>query len=167
MRENSQMLLTFIRASVLNRQLVDETFQETMLIAWQKLDSFDLDKPFGPWLRGIAKNVMLQQYRKTKHENLMSNHHLLDYIDEHVNQIDKYNGDSWEDKVAPLKYCLTKLPNKYQQTIEARYTNQQKLNEVENQLSISSEALKKQLQRARKMLFECIIKKMALNTKYE
>ena len=48
------MLTVFLRSRVNDEAAVDDLFQETMLVAWKRLDECDLSRPFGPWLRGIA-----------------------------------------------------------------------------------------------------------------
>lgn len=162
MRENSQMLLTYLRACVRSPHVVDELFQETMLSAWKKLDNFDTSRAFAPWLRGIAKNHILTHYRQYKQEVLMDNEQLLDYLEQSINQIDKQAGDTWQDKVAPLNICIQQLPETYRSAIEARYLHSQKSQEISRTLNISTEALKKRLQRAKKLLFTCLNHKISL-----
>ena len=64
-RENTDMLVAYIRAGVRDEHAVDDLYQETVLTAWKRLDDYERDKPIGPWLRGIAGNLMLAFYRKT------------------------------------------------------------------------------------------------------
>ena len=33
-----------------------DLFQETMVVAWRRLDDFDHTRPFGPWLRGLPSS---------------------------------------------------------------------------------------------------------------
>lgn len=167
MRENSQMLLTYLRSSVSPTHVVDELFQETMLTAWQKLHSFDNTRPLGPWLRGIAKNHLLAHYRKSKQEILICNEQTLDYLEQAINQIDQQAGDSWQQKVAPLNDCIQKLPEKYRTAIEARFIHNQKPQAISLMFNISPEALKKRLQRAKKLLFNCLNTKIPLEAENE
>lgn len=166
-RENSQMLLTYLRACVQSQHLVDELFQETMLTAWQKLDSFDQSRPFAPWLRGIAKKHMLTYFRHIKHEQLMCNEQALDYLDRAITQIDSQVGDNWQQKIAPLHSCIQQLPEKYRTVIEARYLHNQKPQAISAATLIAPETLKKRLQRAKKMLFSCLNSKISLEAHHE
>ncbi|AWB65603.1 RNA polymerase factor sigma-70 [Saccharobesus litoralis] len=162
MRENSQMLLTYLRATAKAPHLVDEIFQETMVTAWHKLDEFDSSRPFAPWLRGIAKNHLLCHYRKSKREMLLCNDEVLDFLEQHIHALEQTPGDSWDDKIAPLKDCIEQLPDKYRQAVEVRYIQEQKPMLAKLQLAISAEALKKRLQRAKQVLFDCLSKKIAM-----
>lgn len=161
-RENSQMLLTYLRASIGSTDLVDEIFQETLFTAWQKLETFDTSRPFGAWLRGIAKKHLLTHYRKSKREMLVCNEEILAILEQQIAILEKRPGDQWQDKIVPLKYCLEQLPNKYRQAVEARYIQEQKPAFIKLQLSITSEALKKRLQRAKQHLFQCLSSKIAI-----
>ena len=52
--ENAGMLMSYLKSLVWKHDAAEDIFQETMLVAWRKIDQCDLDRPFGPWLRGIA-----------------------------------------------------------------------------------------------------------------
>ena len=65
-RENSRMLTAYLRTLVDDESVVDDLFQESMLVAWRRLDECDLSRPFGPWVRGIAGRLVLAHYRKRK-----------------------------------------------------------------------------------------------------
>lgn len=65
-------LLVVEHASALRRALaryatpadgVDDLVQETFVRAWQHLDRFDADRPFGPWLRQIGIRIGLDRRR--------------------------------------------------------------------------------------------------------
>ena len=57
------MLTTYLRAAGCDDALLDDIWQESMLVAWRKLDEFDRSKPFGPWLRGIAARTLMASRR--------------------------------------------------------------------------------------------------------
>jgi RNA polymerase sigma-70 factor (ECF subfamily) len=56
-RENSRMLLAFIRSIQSDQAAADDIWQETMLVAWRRIGDYDNSRPFGPWLRGIAQKI--------------------------------------------------------------------------------------------------------------
>ena len=72
-RENSRMLIVYLRSLVQDEAAIDDLFQETMVVAWRRLDECDLDRPFGPWLRGIASRLVMAHYRKKKAEPVSAN----------------------------------------------------------------------------------------------
>ncbi len=162
MHENSAMLLTYIRSVAGSKHAVEDIFQETMITAWKKLGEFDRDKVFGAWLRGIAKNHALNYYRKSKRDMLMCNSEILDYVDDQVHHIDSLNGDTWDEKTEALHRCIEELPSIYQQVIRLRYLEEMKTSQVNNEIDISKENLKKRLQRAKQKLLDCMKAKFAL-----
>lgn len=162
MREQTGMLLTYLRAIVGSPAAVDDIYQETMLTAWRKLDSFDRTRSFGPWLRGIAKNHALAHFRCAKRDMLMCNDAILEHLDQQLLHIELSSGDSWQEKTKVLHQCIEQLPEKYQQVVRLRYLEERKTAEVQQHLDISKEALKKRLPRAKKQLFQCLQQKNIL-----
>lgn len=167
MRENSSMLLTYIRSVVGSPDGVDDVFQETMVTAWLKLDSFDRRCAFGPWLRGIAKNHALNYFRKSQRDMLMCNESILDYLDKQFQGIESYEGDSWREKTQNLHLCIQGLPDIYKEVIRLRYLDEMKTAQVNATLDVPKETLKKRLHRAKKMLLSCLQAKGVLQTMVE
>jgi RNA polymerase sigma-70 factor, ECF subfamily len=48
---------------VRRHDLADDVAQDAFLRAWQRLASFDLDRPFGPWVCRIAANLAINHVR--------------------------------------------------------------------------------------------------------
>ena len=63
-REHADMLMAYLRALAWNDALVEDAFQEAIIVAWRRLPDFDRSRPFAPWLRGIARNTLLGIARK-------------------------------------------------------------------------------------------------------
>lgn len=155
-REHSAMLLTYLRAVIGAPSAVDDIFQETLLTAWQKLDSFDHNLPFGPWLRGIAKNHAYSHFRKVKKDMLLCNESVFEFLDLQLKHIEQINGESWQEKTESLHLCIEKLPDIYRQAIHLRYIEERKTSDVQAYIDITKENLKKRLQRAKSSLFKCL-----------
>ena len=95
------MLVVFLRASLGNTPDVDDLFQETMIVAWRRLDDFDHTRPFGPWLRGIARKLVLEQHRKRARN--FQNSTVLDQLESRLDQIASQPGDTWDEKLELLR----------------------------------------------------------------
>ena len=100
------MLTVFLRSRVNDEAAVDDLFQETMLVAWKRLEDCDLSRPFGPWLRGIAHRLVMAHYRSQNRRPLVLPDEVLELVDEHFENIQAQPGDTWDDKVAALHECL-------------------------------------------------------------
>ena len=160
--ENTGMLMTYLRASVAKESLAEDLFQETMVVAWKRFEEFDRTRPFGPWLRGIAKNLILAHYRRSKRDMLLCTEEVLEHLDRRVEQIAQRPGDTWDDKITSLADCLEQLPGEYREPLELHYRDHHNTNTISGLLAMSREAVKKRLQRARTKLADCLRRKNVL-----
>ncbi|MGF1580721.1 MAG: sigma-70 family RNA polymerase sigma factor [Gemmataceae bacterium] len=161
-RENTEMLVAYIRVGVRDEHAVDDLYQETVLTAWKRIDSYDREKPFGPWLRGIAGKIMLAFYRKTSRTALPIDDEALEWLNNRFAAIHSLRGDTFHEKLAALRECIDELPETYQQPITMRYTEQRALTEIESMLNLAGEALKKRLSRGKARLADCLEGKLGL-----
>jgi RNA polymerase sigma-70 factor len=158
-RENQAMLMTYLRAVVRDSSAIDDLFQETMLIAWRRIEKFDRSLPFGPWLRGIAAKLMLAHFRKARAAFLSFDEQTLEYLGQQVQSISERPGDTWDDKIAPLNQCIEQLPDSYRQAIQLRYFEHNSVSQVASRAGDAVETIKKRLQRARAQLLDCLRRK--------
>lgn len=52
------------------RQLADEAVNDTFMVAWRRLD--DIPKPALPWLLGVARNVVREQFRAAARQDSLA-----------------------------------------------------------------------------------------------
>ncbi len=161
-RENSRMLTVYLRSLVQDEAAIDDLFQETMVVAWRRLDECDLDRPFGPWLRGIASRLVLAHYRTKKKQPVFLDEGILLVMDRQFESINTRVGDTWDEKVAALRDCLDALPEKQKNVLNARYLDDLPASSVAERFQLSLEACKKRLQRGRAMIADCLKKKGVL-----
>ena len=161
-RENSDMLVAYLRAGVRDLHAVDDLYQETVLTAWRKLDSYDRDKPIGPWLRGIAGRLMLAHYRKTNKAAQPLDEKTLDWLNDRFAAIHSMPGDTLHEKLAALRECIDALPEAYQRPITMRFNEERGLSEIETALNLAKETLKKRLSRGKSKLADCLERKLGL-----
>ena len=162
MREHADALTVFLRASVNDRAAAEDLFQETMLVAWQKIGTYDRLRPFGAWLRGIARNLLLAHYRKTAREMPFSDERVLVFIDQRMAQLDLQPGDTFDEKIAALQDCLQRLEPMYQEPIDLHYRQNKTTDWIAQRLATTKEAIQKRLQRARLQLADCLQRKSVL-----
>ena len=100
------MLLAFLRSSLDAPGAVDDLFQEAMIVAWKRLDDYDRTRPFGPWLRGIARLLILAHYRRTGRSPEWFSDTVLDAIDARFLRLSERPGDSFRDRSGALSECI-------------------------------------------------------------
>ncbi len=157
------MLTVYLRSLIRDESAADDLFQETMVVAWRRLDECDLERPFGPWLRGIASRLVLAYYRKSKTSPVLLHESVLQVVDRHFENINLLAGDTWDDKVAALRECIDALPERQKSVIRGRYFDRLSTVEVAERFELTVEACKKRIQRGRTMLAKCLKAKGVLS----
>jgi RNA polymerase sigma-70 factor (ECF subfamily) len=160
-RENAAMLRVYLRSAVRDWTAAEDLFQETVLTAWQTLNRFDRTRPFGPWLRGIAAKNVLAYYRRRPNALQLCNEVMLEELDRKMTALHHQSGDTFDEKLVCLRKCLEELPEMLRIAIHQRYVLLLSRQEMAERLSVTDEAVKKRLQRARTQLLDCILGKLA------
>lgn len=156
-RENAEMLMSYLRALVLRGDTIEDLFQETMLTAWRRFESYDSARPFSPWLRGIASRIVLKhRERYTKDVFLCRpDPDLLESLNSRFDTMAKSHED-FEDLVDQLRRCLGELSGRIHDAIDLAYRDGFKFRQIAERLGSSEEAVKKRIQRGRQLLADCI-----------
>lgn len=154
-RQNAAPLLAFIRSMVRNEALVDDVFQETMMVAWRRLDDYDRERPFGPWLRGIAHRVSLSQFRKLGREHPVDSS-IIEVLEDRVSKLEDHELRSAVTTKNELNDCIARLPQTLRDAIEFIYRGDRSVTDAATAAEVGVEAMKKRIQRARAMLAECL-----------
>ncbi|MCH2162047.1 MAG: sigma-70 family RNA polymerase sigma factor [Phycisphaerales bacterium] len=153
--QNAEPLLAFIRSMTRNEAMVDDVFQETMLIAWRRLEDYDRERPFGPWLRGIAHKVALAQFRKSGRERPIEAS-VVEALEQKIGRIEKHSVEGRHMPGDALKECVSRLPAAFRDAIELTYRGDRSVAHAASAADVGVEAMKKRLQRARAMLADCL-----------
>ena len=160
MREHAEMLLAFLRSMVRDSHAVDDLFQETMVIAWRRIDDFDRSRSFGKWIRGIAGKLVLAHFRKAGKNPLHCDSSTLDWLESRFEPVEKLKGDTLELKLKMLKDCIAALSDENRKTIKARYLELNSLEQIVSRFGITIHTAKKRLYRAKIQLESCLSKKL-------
>jgi RNA polymerase sigma-70 factor (ECF subfamily) len=158
-REHADMLTIYLRSALGDVPDVDDLFQETMVVAWRRLDDFDHTRPFGAWLRGIARNLLLAHRRKQSRRRYTPV--ILDQLEARLGQLASRHGDTWKEKTSVLRACVAGLPEHYRAVISHRYFQGHTIQQASAVLGVSTAAVKKRLQRARALVLDCVQRKLA------
>jgi RNA polymerase sigma-70 factor (ECF subfamily) len=155
LRQNAEMLVVFIRSILGRSPLVDDVFQETMLVAWRRFDDFDSDRPFGPWLRGIASRTALSMLRKAGRERPLEQS-LLVALEQRAARFERQELEDEGLPIRELRDCVQKLPANYRDCIECEIRGDRSMREIAGSMGLGVEVVKKRLQRGRRHLADCL-----------
>lgn len=150
-REHHRLLLAYARTLVRDEGDAKELVQEAFLAAWKNMQTFDVSRDRGAWLRGIVRNKWKDYCRQRGRRPLVSEEDLA-----------TLEGDltSWERKEQPvfeaLQECRERLPEAFSEAVQAYYYEGYSSEEAAQRLGIQPATLRKRLERARAALQECL-----------
>ncbi len=134
-------LFSYICFIVRNRDLADDIFQETFVKAIVTLQKggYSGSGKFGAWLTRIAHNLMIDYFRQTKNENLISN-------DE--SELDLFNDSSLSESniedemicsqtLEDIRRLVNQLPENQREVVFMRYYQDLSFKEISDITGVS------------------------------
>ena len=148
-------LRAFVARYVSRPDEVFDIVQDGFIDAMEHLDRFDAAKEFGPWLRAICRNRMLNHFRSNK----VRQNAAAALVDAALQETWGTMEDDLEDgaeRVAALRDCVDKLEKSQRELLELRYRREVPLNELAKKVGRSAAALSMSLFRLRAILEKCM-----------
>ncbi len=130
----------------------DDLAQQVFVTAYNKLDTFDPDRPLGAWLRGIALNFWRNHSRKARAELVGG----ADELDQVMALASDEDFDRTESMLDALRCCVDKLGDHNRQLIRWRYEDGVAVSEITERLKRKHSAVTMMLHRVRKQLKTCV-----------
>lgn len=146
-------LRAFLRSLGAGQSQIEDILQETFLTAFKALDRFDDGKPFGPWLRGIARRKFLEHCRTMKDGDMALGDDLIHAIDAEFAQFD---GGAGPDLMSALEKCVGKLDGESERMLKMFYYESKSSQEIADSCGLHDATVRKRLQRAREDLEKCL-----------
>ncbi len=132
----------------------EEVFQNTCVVLLRKHDQFDPDRRFLTWACGIAHNELRNYLRKRKSHAMLSDDVMARVAIEHERAASEN-----DDRIAWLRACLEELKPDQRQLIEKCYIEKTPVQTLAAGVGKKPNTVAKQLERIRRLLFECINRK--------
>jgi RNA polymerase sigma-70 factor (ECF subfamily) len=155
-REHADMLAAYLRSLLGSDSSFDDIFQEAMLVAWRRLPDYDRARPFAPWLRGIAQVLVLENARKRRARPVTTDPEVLAEIDLRFERFGRAPGDTFREKAERVWPCVGKLPEPMREAIDLVYVRGMQVGAAAESLRVGREAFGKRVQRARRLVAECL-----------
>ncbi len=156
------MVFSYLRALLRDHHLAEDLAQETMIAAQRSLDRFDDSGDFGAWLRGIARNKVLEDRRAFARRPLVVDSRVVEGMEEVYAAFDG-PGAPWEEQLQVVRTCISRLSDKLRHAVEHVYAAQCSLQEAATNLGVSFPALAQRLSRARSLIRQCVAAKTHQN----
>ncbi len=133
-----------------NKSLAEDLTSETFLKALEKFETFDLEKKFSSWIYAIARNCLIDHFRKQKNREEVS---LIDQMDslsqEEDEVLELFDAQLTRKKILE---SLKNLPEKQRELLLLKYFDQLENKEIVQLLDIDATTLRVQQYRALKKL---------------
>jgi RNA polymerase sigma-70 factor (ECF subfamily) len=156
-RRYQARLRSFLACYVESSHDVYDLAQEAFLDAFRSLDGFDVDKEFYPWLRGIARNRMLNFFRARRLRRSDGQAAVDDALAELACQRDDEPGG---DRLEALQSCLDGLEDTQRSLIRLRYADGVAVKDLAERFERNATAVSMQLLRLRAALMDCVDRKL-------
>jgi RNA polymerase sigma-70 factor (ECF subfamily) len=149
----------FLLARLSRKHEAEDLAQETFVTAWRRLKDFDLSRPVGPWLRGIAENHLRNHLRKFRAEPIGGSEALQQILD---SQAASHQAPEVESELAlALADCIEKVEPSARELLMARYAEGRSMAEICKRTGKKQSAMTMKLHRLRLALAACVEGKLS------
>lgn len=157
--ESYERLRTYVRIFVTSSHDSEDVIQETAMAIARDFKKYDPERPFLEWAVGIARNRVLQYYRKRGRDRQMV------FGIETIKLIEN-SFLSFEPRTSvyhdALEECLSKLPPRSRHLVHLRYLSCLCAEEIAEQVGFTIQSVYTRLSQIRTGLRECINRQMRL-----
>jgi len=161
-KQHEPILMAYLRSLVADHKLAEDVAQQTLLIAYRKINILRDPAAFPAWLRGIARLEALAGMRRLRREFPVEPE-LLQQIDEIYRQFEEEQpASTWEERFHLVEDCFDRLPESLQTVCRLHYFEDCKAWQIAEKLTINLNAVLKRLERARVAIRDCVQAKMAV-----
>jgi RNA polymerase sigma-70 factor (ECF subfamily) len=130
------------------RAEAEDMAQETFIRVGERLQTFDEERLFGPWVRRVAANVCLNHLETQKRTAELDEERDADESQRPEAQVEI------RERSEQIRGALASLPVRYRVVIELRHYQELSYDEIAAELNIPLSDVKSHLFRARKILAE-------------
>lgn len=144
-RRYSDLLFAFIMIRVDNdKEASSDIWQETWIIAVEKISDFNFKSSVFTWLCAIAKNKISDYYRLNEKQRKINNE-IKNYIDIDNDEIDIVDENIQEDVLS----ALANLKDEYRYMLLSKYFENKSVEEISRAIGKSYKATESLLTRSR------------------
>lgn len=138
----------FVSNRIQNEADVDDIVQQVFIKINSHLDQLSDEKKLSSWIYQIARNCMVDHYRKQK---------WADELPPELPATDRYEEpDLAQEVIACFESTIQQLPEKYKEALKLSLVEGLSQREISERLNISYSGVKSRVQRGREMLKELL-----------
>jgi len=154
---HQEELFRFIMAMHPHEEDARDILQDSSVALCRKIEDYDPAKPFLPWAFGFAYLEVMKFRERNQRTNRLLNQDLLQRL-----ALERADQKSLlDERVEALDQCMKKLCEADQELIRLRYLGKTGIDDLVEQSGASRRTLFRNLDRVRRVLLECINRRVA------
>lgn len=143
---------------------VDDVVQKTLVVAFFRLEQYELGTSFMAWVTTIARYQALNERRRWLAERSFKDRLRTDQkLDQALHHGDEVAGFAREGLQDQLSTCLAGLRDQVADIVRAHYLEDQRIEDIAAKYGRSSDWVHLVLHRARKALRTCLLTKLRMD----
>jgi RNA polymerase sigma-70 factor, ECF subfamily len=154
---HQEELFRYIFALLPHEEDARDVLQETSVALCRKFDDYDRDKPFLAWAYRFAYLEVLKQRERNQRGTRYLGRELIERLAQERQQQEPELGA----RLQSLELCLEELAPVDQELIRQRYQGKAKTEELVRRFGTSRRTLFRNLDRIRRLLFDCVNRRLA------
>jgi RNA polymerase sigma-70 factor (ECF subfamily) len=161
--QNQRWLTAYFLSATGDRSVSEDLVQEVFHQALESQDNYDATKPFGAWLRGIARHLLFRHYRNSRHAMLPFDGAMLDQLDLVSSQAEVrlIDPDYQPTRLAALRLCMERLSARARSLLDLKYAERQSSKAIAERVGMKTNAVDMVISRARRTLEACVGRRLA------
>jgi RNA polymerase sigma-70 factor, ECF subfamily len=149
----------FLSAHASSADMVDEVLQAVFVACYEKIRVYELRGTFIPWLKGIAKNLLLKELHQRSRYVVAENDALESLIlEDALTSLQEDQQARREDSIQRLADCVSKLTPRSRELIAEKYTRRAPIVKMAQSFQKSESWIAVTLFRIREALRTCMTK---------
>lgn len=153
-------LRSFLAGQVYHMDDADDLAQETFIIAFRKLSTFQRDSDFGAWLRGIARNLVKMHFRSSGRRSRALDRFRGEVAEIAEKELDVAASSHRSEEIEMLLRCVAKLPERMRRAVRAGLDGEQPT-KIATEFGTSVNAIYQIHWRAHQLLKDCVSREFA------
>ena len=156
---NYEHLRRYIYTLLPHEEDTKDVLQEVCISISRKFAEYDRSRPFLPWACRFAYLKVLKFHEQQRPRRMIR---LPTEVLELLARAREEEEPVLAERLVALRRCLEKLSESDQRLIQARYVDRSPTEQIATQVSQSRRTLFRNLERVRRLLFECIDRSVLL-----
>ena len=152
-----EQLYRYVFALLPNEQDAKDVVQETCVALCRKFDDYDEGRPFLPWAFRFAHLEVLKHRQKNRNAAVTLSDDVIELL---ARQRDA-QGEALDARLRALEDCLRALPQADLDLVRQRYHARLPIDKLAVRVDMSQRTLFRNLRRVRRVLFDCITRKLS------